>query len=95
MLTEQFDAVLDDEMWLEVAAVGGGFLAAGAAQSALEGALPWSVPNEVYGIVVALAAMQVDIPYAKQMAMGGGLNTLDAAAQRVGIQESVAGFGGE
>ena len=94
MLTEQFDAVLDDEMWLEIAAVGGGFLAAGTAQSVLEGSLPWSIPNEVYGVAVVLAAMQVDVPYSKQMAMGGGLNALDAAAQRVGIQESVAGIGG-
>ena len=91
MPAEGFDALLDDETIMEMAAVFGGFFAAGVAQTAAEGYMPYELPNEAYGVLVAYAMFSVDVEYTNQMAIGAGANALDALLQRFGVQDSVEG----
>jgi len=95
MPAEGFDTLLDDETIMKTSAVFGGFFAAGAAQTATEGSLPWDVPNELYGVALAYGFYSVDMEYTDEMAMGAGANAFDALLQRFGLQESVqASLGG-
>lgn len=85
------DELLDDEFWTDIAALAVGFLVAGMAQTLIEDRVPYSLPNEVYGLAVAALAVTQEVPYGPEIAMGGGMNALDAFAQRFGVQESVEG----
>jgi hypothetical protein len=95
-LNDAVDGLMDDEMWVEAAAIGGGFLGSSLAQSTIEGSLPFDVPNEAYGVAVAGGFLIAGdtVPYHKQMAMGGGLYTLDSLAQRADIKQRVTDLGG-
>jgi hypothetical protein len=95
-LNDAVDGLMDEEMWVEVAAIGGGYLGTSLAQSTVEGTVPFDLPNEAYGAVGAAGFLMFgdSIPYADQMAMGAGLYTVDALAQRVGVKDQVTNIGG-
>lgn len=93
-LEESFDQMADADMWMDLAAIGGGYLGSTVAQSVIEGAAGFDAPNEVYGVGVAYLGYTVDVEYSDRMAMGGGLYTLDSLAQRVGLKERVTEIGG-
>jgi len=89
---DEAEPLMDSDLWVDVAAVAGGFIASGAAQSVLEGPTPFDVPNEAFGVFVAVVVLYLDLPEARMMAIGAGMNSVDAAAQRIGIQNKVTEF---
>ena len=93
-LADNFDALADMEMWADVAAIGGGYMGASLAQATLESSMPFDMPNEGYGVGVAAAGVYVDMDYSNEVAMGGGLYTLDALAQRANLKQRVTSMGG-
>jgi len=93
-LQENFEMLADPEMWTDVAAIGAGYMGSTVAQSILEGRMPFDAPNELYGAGVAFGGFYVDAEYSNKVAMGGGLYTLDAFAQRVGLKSTVTNLGG-
>ena len=93
-LQDNFEQMADPEMWTDVAAIGGGFMGASLAQSTLESSMPFDVPNEAYGVGVAAVGLYVDADYTDKVAMGGGLYTLDALAQRAELKQKVTSMGG-
>ena len=88
-LNESFGEIVDPEMWTDVAALGAGFMGASVAQSVIDGVSPVDVPNEAYGVGVAYAGVTLDMDYSNKIAMGGGLYTIDALAQRAGVKNRV------
>ncbi|MFD1588712.1 hypothetical protein ACFR9U_17170 [Halorientalis brevis] len=88
-LDDSFDALADEELWMQTAAVGGAYMGSAVAQGALDGMLPVDVPNEAYGVGVAAVGYAYGGSFNRQLATGGALYTLDAFAQRVGVKESI------
>lgn len=76
-------------MWLDVAAIGAGFMGASVGQTVLEVFMPFDVPNEAYGAGVAYVGLTVDVDYSNQVASGGALYTIDALAQRFELKSAV------
>jgi len=93
-LTDSFDDLADTEMWIEVAALGAGFMGASIIQTVGEGAVPFDLPNEVYGLGVAYVGFTVDMDHSNKVAMGGGLYTVDSLAQRAGLKNQITSIAG-
>lgn len=94
-LQDNFEMLADADMWLDVAAVGGGYLGANVAQSVGDGVSPVDVPNEAYGLGVAVAGFAVDMDgYGRQVAVGGGLYAVDNLTQRFEIRDEIMNYGG-
>ena len=81
-------------MWVDVAAIGAGYMGASLGQSFLEGMVPFDVPNEVYGAGVAYLGYSVDAEYSNKVGTGGALYSLDSGAQRFGLKNAVTQIGG-
>lgn len=80
--TEAFEDVVDPDVWVDVASIGGGFMGSLLAQVALDGVMPFDFPNEVYGIATAYVGYTVDVDQSDMVAVGGGLYALDQFSQR-------------
>ncbi|WP_336001448.1 hypothetical protein [Halorientalis halophila] len=93
-LADSFDALTDEDTVARSAAVAGGYLGSSMAQSTLEGAAPFDVPNELFGVAVGGLGYAYAPMYGEEILMGGVVYTLDAAAQRVGVKQSVTNLGG-
>jgi hypothetical protein len=93
-MTDSMDVLADPDMWESAAATAGGYLGSSIAQSTLEGAVPYDVPNEAFGLGVAYAGYQFSPAYQTELATGGMIYTVDALAQRFGFKESVTNLGG-
>lgn len=89
-LDESFDLLTDAEMWTDVAAIGAGYMGASVAQTVIDGASSFDIPNEAYGAGVAAAGYAFAPTYEKQIASGGALYTVDAMAQRFGLKNRVS-----
>ena len=88
-VNEAFDELVDADMWVDVAAIGAGYMSSSLVQSVGEGMSPFDLPNEVYGAAVVGGGAYLDAQYSNKMATGGALYTLDAAAQRFGLKNAV------
>jgi len=93
-MTDSFDVLADPDMWESAAATAGGYLGSSIAQSALEGSMPFDVPNEAFGLGVAYAGDQFSPAYGSEIATGGMIYAVDALAQRFGFKQSVTNLGG-
>jgi len=92
-LADSFDALADEDLWMESAAVAGGYMGSSLAQSTLDGMLPVDVPNEAYGVGVAAVGYAYGGGFNKEVTTGGAVNALDAFAQRVGVKQSINQMG--
>lgn len=88
-LADSFDALADEQMWMQTVAVAGGYMGASVAQMTVDGMLPVDVPNEGYGLGVAAVGYAYGGGYNREIATGGALYTTDAFAQRIGVKESI------
>lgn len=93
-LDDSFDALADEDLWMETAAVAGGYIGSAVARGTVEGMLPFDLPNEAYGVGVAAAGYAYSPMYNKQVAMGGAVYTLDSLAQRAGVKGQITSFMG-
>jgi hypothetical protein len=94
-LTREFEQLADPDVVAQFAAVGGGFLAADLINGIGSGTVD-VLPDEAYGVLtyVALGMFDSSVPYAAEMQMGAGANTVHALAQRFGLVETIRGAAG-
>lgn len=89
---DAFDALADDDFWMDAAMIFVGFLAPNVAANVIEGRLGQDLPNELYGVGTAAAAeMFTD---QRMVSVGAGLYTVDALAQRFNVKQRVTALGG-
>jgi len=88
-LEENFDALADADMWLDLATIGAGYMGASLTQTLIDERVGFDLPNEGYGVGFMFAGLAVDVEYSDNMAMRGGLYTLDALGQRFGLKNKV------
>jgi hypothetical protein len=88
------DEMLDSDTMLMLAGVAGGYAASMVGQSAAEGRLPYDMPNEAYGLLTMFIGYYMDMDHSDHVAVGGGLYTVDAMAQRFGLKNTVTSMGG-
>lgn len=90
MIDEAFGTLADVDVWEQAAAVFGGFVAPTIARNVLEGQTEMDVPDEAYGVAV-VAASPYSPAYSGEIAIGGGLYTIDTALERFGLKQTVTG----
>ncbi|MFC6730927.1 hypothetical protein ACFQFH_20075 [Halobaculum halobium] len=93
-MAEAFDALASTELWESVAAIFAGFMAPTVLKNLTSGVAPDMVKDnpEVYGLAVA-AGGQLSPMYSYEISIGGGLYTVDKAAERFDIKSTVQGVG--
>lgn len=87
-------ALMDAEMWMDVAIVLVGFIAPVLLANTVDDVV--DLPDEIYGIVViAISNLAMDrrTKQSKMLTLGGGLYTLDQLLERVGLKDRVENFG--
>lgn len=93
-LTDSFEVLADGEMWVNIVVLGAGFMSGTLIKNTVEGRDLVNLPDESYGIGVVLASyFALDGDYQRFGMLGGGLYTVDKAAQRFGIKSRVEGMG--
>lgn len=94
-MAEAYDKLVDTSYWMDAATAFGGFMAAdlvGELAPARMGGM--RVPPEAYGAAVVVGAEFAPGVTRKQKRMaqiGAGLHTVDAAASRFGLRDTVTG----
>lgn len=91
-LTNSFDVLLEEDTWMEAAAIFAGFLFPTVVRNVLEPNTPFDAPDEVYGLAVMVGGQYAPM-YQTQITTGGGLYTVDKVAQRAGIKQRVTSMG--
>jgi hypothetical protein len=92
-LSGAFDALMNFEMWQQIAVILVAFLAPQVARNVLSSHVPnkFDVP-EAYGLLVVVGG-QFSPMYSNEISLGGGLYVADSAAERVGIRSSIVNAG--
>jgi len=90
---DAFETLADDDMWFEVAAALGGFMAPTVARNMIEPNTGFDFPDEAYGVAVA-AGGQYSPMYSNQISVGGGMYALDKALERFDLKQSINSLGG-
>lgn len=85
-----FDELADSDFWVDAAMVFIGFIAPMLARNVVENNFR-ALPDEVYGAGTALVAVAMD---QDMIAVGGGVYTVDAIAQRLKLKGQVTNLGG-
>ncbi|WP_435332842.1 hypothetical protein [Haloarchaeobius sp. TZWWS8] len=85
-----FDALADDDTWMDAAEVAAGYLGPMAFANVAEGMTPFDVPNEAYGLLGIYAGEKFDH---RMVSVGSGVYTLDVLAQRFGLKDKVTSVG--
>lgn len=94
-LNDSIDPLMEDDYWMDVAAIAGGYGASMVLNTAVEDSVPFDVPNEAYGVAVGAGSFYaLDGDMAKMGAAGGGVYVLDSLAQRAGVKEKITNMGG-
>jgi len=91
-LSEQFQMLIDSEMIVEVAVVFAAFMIPTIVRNVLEPNTPFDVPDEAYGVLVALGATYLP-DYRAAAITGGGLYSFDKAAERFNLKQRVTSVG--
>jgi len=76
------DTLADEEYVIDVALIGGGYMAPELVQWAVENKMGRNLPNEAYGATVA-AGGAVYGGAGRKVAIGGGINVLEELRARV------------
>lgn len=86
--------VADQQVWLDAVAVGAGVVVPLVGQNVLQGPLPDAVPPEAYGLgSIAGGWMFLSGRHRRYYVAGSGLFTLQRAAERFGLDETVQNIG--
>lgn len=89
---QAFEELSDTDTWYNVALTAGGYMGSELVKNTIEGRVGVEVPDEAYGVVViAVGAAMLDGQESRQVIVGGGLNTISALAQRLGVVEEFSG----
>jgi hypothetical protein len=91
-LSEQFGAIADSEMVVEVIVVFAAFMAPTVLRNVIEPNTPFDAPDELYGVLVAFLAGYLP-EYTNQARVGGGLYVADKAAERFNVKQRVTSMG--
>jgi len=86
-----FDALADDDTWMDAAEVAAGYAGPMVGANVLEGSMPFDAPNEAYGLAGVAAG---EYAGRRMVSVGSGLYTLDALARRAGLKQKVTRMGG-
>lgn len=88
-----FDTLASSDLWVEAAAVFGGFMAPTVVRNLASGVVPDAVDEpELYGLAT-VAGGQFLPAYQHEVTLGGGIYTVDKAAERFGLKSTVQGVG--
>lgn len=92
---DAFETLANPDTWYNVALTAGGYMGSELIKNTVEGRVGVEVPDEAYGvIVVATGAAMLEGQESRQVIVGGGLNSIAALAQRLGVvDEFSGGFG--
>ena len=93
-LNESVEMLADPDLWEQAIATGAGYMGASLAQTVFDGMSPYDIPNEAYGVGVAVGG-QYSPQYANEITVGGALYTADALAQRVGVKSEITALAEE
>ena len=94
-LTDSFGVIADPGMWEDVVVLGAAFMGGTLLKNTVEGRTSLNVPDEGYGIGIAVGShYALSGQHRKYAIMGGGLYTADALASRFGIKARVENLGG-
>ncbi|WP_435318476.1 hypothetical protein [Haloarchaeobius sp. TZWSO28] len=85
-----FDALADDDTWMDAAEVAAGYVGPMALANVAEGVTPWDIPNEAYGLAGIFAGEKMD---RRMVSVGSSVYTLDVLAQRFGLKNKVTSMG--
>jgi hypothetical protein len=89
------DVLMDSDTYVEdVGAAGAGFMLPFVVDNLADRFLGIDVPDEAAGLAVIALAEMYGGDYKMAMQAGAGAYTFNAAAQRVGIRDTVVNFGG-
>ena len=92
-LSQSFDAIMDAELWTRAAAVTAGYFAPTVLRNLIGGAVPdMADQRELYGVAV-VGAGQMSPMYANEISLGGGIHTVDAAAERFDVKGTIVNAG--
>jgi hypothetical protein len=91
-LTDSFDVLMDADEWERAGAVFAGFLAPTVVRKVGEGTTPFDVPDEAYGIAVMIGSSYAPM-YQGELALGGGVYTVDKLAERAELKQTVTELG--
>lgn len=92
-LSQSFDTIMDAEMWTRVAAITAGYFAPTVLRNLIGGAVPDTVDQpELYGVAV-VGGGQMAPMYQNEISLGGGIHTLDAAAERFDVKSTIVNMG--
>ncbi len=86
-----FDALADDDTWMDAAEVAAGYIGPMAVANVAEGATQFDVPNEAYGLLGIYAGEKMG---RRMVSVGSGVYTIDALGQRFGLKNRVTSIGG-
>ena len=92
-LNKSVEKLAEPDLWEDALATGAGFMGASIAQTVIDGMTSFDVPNEAYGVLVAVGG-QYAPEYSNQVTVGGALYTADALAQRFELKQSITEIGG-
>jgi len=93
-IADEFSRLMDSEFVVHVVVVLVAYMAPTLLKNTIEGRDVLDLPDEVYGVAVVLASgYLLDGDYRKFAGIGGGVYTVEQAAERVGIKGAVEGMG--
>lgn len=87
------DTVMDAGTYETVAAAGAGYMAPFVLDNLVSGLIGFDVPDEAEGLLVMGLAAGYGGQYQQPLMAGAGAFTFEAAAERVGIKQTVVNLG--
>lgn len=89
-LTREFEQLVDPDMVVQFASIGGGYLVADLLNTVGEGTID-VLPDEAYGALAFVGLGMADdmVPYSAEMQMGAGAYAVHQLAERFGIVDGV------
>jgi hypothetical protein len=93
-VTDEFSRLMDSEFVVHVVVVLAAYMVPTLLKNTIEGRDVVDLPDEVYGVVTVLGSgYLLDGEYRKFAGIGGGVYTVEQAAERVGIKGAVEEMG--
>lgn len=86
------DALMDPETFTTAVAGFAGYAGPEVLRNVIDGRI--DLPNEAYGLAVIGGVNAVDVPYSGAVSVGAGVHTVEAAAERLEVRETIVGIGG-
>jgi hypothetical protein len=91
-LSSGFDAAQNPDVWMNVLAVLGGFLAPTVLRNVVDPNVR-DLPDELYGVVIMLGGYSTSFAQSNAIALGGGVYVADRLLVRAGLKQTVTSLG--